>query len=376
MHSSSIKTIIGMISGTSMDGIDIAVLKTDGLAHVDFGPADTAPYPASLRAELIDFLQDPARAQKDPLTELEAKVTTSFSEALLGFLHRHQLKPAEIDLVGLHGQTVYHNPAQRFTRQLGNGAQLALQTGIAVVDQFRLADVAQGGQGAPLVPLYHQALAIALPKPLVILNWGGVGNVTYLDETALLAFDTGPASALCDDWTRRHFNLPYDEDGKLAQQGMIDAHILQNLLNHPFFALPPPKSLDRNAFHAHVHSLMSLSPLDGLATLTAFTIHATAKALEHMPKKPLRWLVAGGGRHNHTFMQGLATHLNTPVEPVETVGWRGDSLEAECFAFLAQRSRLALPLSLPSTTGVAVPCSGGRFCPIPSQANALQDRMK
>ena len=365
MRTSPIQTIVGMMSGTSMDGIDIAMLKTDGFSHVDFGPADTAPYPDSLRAELIDFLRDPSRAQHDPLAALEAKVTASFSTSLLGFLKRHHLQPRDIDLIGLHGQTVYHNPAQRFTRQLGDGSQMAQQTGIAVVDQFRLHDVAQGGQGAPLVPLYHQALASALPKPLVILNWGGVGNVTYLDEDTILAFDTGPASALCDDWVRTHFNLPYDEDGRLAQQGRIDTSVLQNLLSHAFFAMTPPKSLDRNAFHAHVNTLMTLNALDGLATLTAFTIHATAKALEHMPKKPLRWLVAGGGRHNQSFMQGLATLLKTSVEPVERVGWRGDSLEAECFAFLAQRSRLGLPLSLPSTTGVPAPSSGGRFWPAP-----------
>jgi anhydro-N-acetylmuramic acid kinase len=364
MSEPALHTIIGMISGTSMDGIDIALLQTDGLDRVEFGPADTRPYPAELRQELIDFLHDPARAMTDPLTGLEAKVTEAFSKALLAFLSDHSLTPAAIDLVGLHGQTVYHNPALRFTRQLGNGEQMRHETGIAVVDQFRLNDVAQGGQGAPLVPLYHAALARALPKPLVILNWGGVGNVTYLDDNRVLAFDTGPASALCDDWTRRHFNLPYDEDGRLARQGQVHAPSLAHLLDHPFFAVPPPKSLDRNAFHAGLDRLENLSPLDGLATLTAFTIQATAKAMEHMPQKPLRWLVGGGGRHNQAFMEGLRAALHLPVDPVEQVGWRGDSLEAECFAYLAQRARLGLPLSLPDTTGVPQPCSGGRVWPL------------
>jgi anhydro-N-acetylmuramic acid kinase len=362
MPEAALKTIIGMISGTSMDGIDIAVIKTDGLARVEFGPADTMPYPELLRQELLDFLKDPARAQIDPLTELESHVTESFRAALVDFIIKHHLKNSEIDLIGLHGQTVYHNPVQQFTRQLGNGKKMAKQLGIPVVDQFRLQDVAIGGQGAPLVPLYHQALATALPKPLIILNWGGVGNITYLDHTNLLAFDTGPASALCDDWTRRHFNMPFDIDGKLAKQGKVDSNILQKLLSHPFFDIRPPKSLDRNAFHAHVNNILSLSPLDGLATLTAFTIHATAKACEHLPQRPLRWLVAGGGRHNKTFMQGLCELLHVAVEPVESVNWRGDSLEAECFAYLAQRSCLGLPLSLPSTTGVLKPCTGGRFC--------------
>ena len=361
-----LQTIIGMISGTSMDGIDIALLQTDGLNHVTFGPAETRPYPAPLRQELIDFLHDPSLAQRDPLTDLEAKVTACFSQALLDFLRDHTLSPTSIDLVGLHGQTVYHNPAHGFTRQLGNGAQMVQETGIAVVDQFRLNDVAQGGQGAPLVPLYHAALARDLPKPLVILNWGGVGNVTYLDEDKILAFDTGPASALCDDWTLKHFNLPFDKDGLLARQGQVDETLLALLLDHDFFKKPPPKSLDRNAFHAGLARLAPCTPLDGLATLTAFTIHATAKALDHMPRKPLRWLVAGGGRHNHAFMQGLQSVVQSPVEAVETVNWRGDSLEAECFAYLAQRSRLGLPLSLPSTTAVPAPCSGGRFWPRPS----------
>ena len=363
MSAPALHTVIGMISGTSMDGIDIALLHTDGRDQVRFGPADTRPYPSALREELIDFLHDPARAQTDPLTALEEKVTASFSRALLDFLHDHALSPQAIDLVGLHGQTVYHNPAQRFTRQLGDGAQMARETGIAVVDQFRLHDVAQGGQGAPLVPLYHAALAHSLPKPLVILNWGGVGNVTFLEDDTILAFDTGPASALCDDWTRRHFNLPFDKDGVLAQQGQVDQTMLAFLLDHEFFKKPPPKSLDRNAFHAGLQRLAPLAPLDGLATLTAFTIHATAKALEHMPHKPLRWLVAGGGRHNQAFMQGLRAVLALPVDPVEAVGWRGDSLEAECFAYLAMRSRLGLPLSLPTTTGVPAPCTGGRFWP-------------
>ncbi len=366
-----LKTVIGMISGTSMDGIDIALLETDGHHVIRFGPADTAPYPQDLRATLIDFLRQPERALTDPLTHLENHVTTCFGQALFDFLRRHQLKPADIDLIGLHGQTVYHNPQQRFTRQLGDGAQLALQTGIAVIDQFRLNDVAQGGQGAPLVPLYHQALAAALDTPLVVLNWGGVGNVTYLNDQEVLAFDTGPASALCDDWTRQHFNRPYDDNGALARQGRVSDHHLARLLDHPFFAVPPPKSLDRNAFHAGLAALSDLSPLDGLATLTAFTIHATAKACAHMPRPPRRWLVAGGGRHNQSFMQGLAQVLAVPVEPVETVGWRGDSLEAECFAYLAQRSFQGLPLSLPSTTGVPTPCLGGRFWPAPATAAAF-----
>jgi anhydro-N-acetylmuramic acid kinase len=351
---------IGAISGTSMDGIDVAWIETDGEHAVHARAGATLPYPPALRAQLLDFLKDPARAETDPLTELEAAVTQAFGDAILAFMTQQGLKPANVDLIGLHGQTVWHRPEKRFTRQLGDGAALARRLGIDVVDGFRLADVAAGGQGAPLAPLYHAALAGGLEQPLMVLNLGGVANITYIAGETVIACDTGPASALIDDLVRRRFGLPYDEDGRIAGRGRAHGPTLAALMDNPFFALPPPKSLDRNDFHARAQIVEALPDEDAVATLAAFTVEATAAVLAHLPQAPRRWLVAGGGRLNRALMQGLSARLGVAVQPVEAVGWKGDALEAECFAWLAARSLNGLPLSLPTTTGVPRPMPGGR----------------
>jgi anhydro-N-acetylmuramic acid kinase len=195
----------------------------------------------------------------------------------------------------------------------------------------------------------------------MVLNLGGVGNVTYVDGDTIIAFDTGPASALIDDFVSRRFSVPYDDGGRLAAHGHVGAATLAQLLADPFFAAPPPKSLDRNAFHKRAAIVEALADYDAVATLTAFTIEATAAALAHVPKPPVRWLVCGGGRRNSALMAGLQRRLGTAVEPVETVGWNGDLLEAELFGFLAVRALNGLPLSLPSTTGVPRPLPGGRI---------------
>ncbi len=356
-----LKTVIGVISGTSMDGIDVAVIKTDGHETVVAGPGTMAPYPVKLRKELLAFLANPAQALTDNLTALEEAVTDAFAAAIASFMKEQGLDRSRIELIGNHGQTVYHNPAKRFTRQLSLGQRMATALGIPVVDDFRSADVRAGGQGAPLVPLYHAALASNMPRPLMVLNLGGVANVTYLDGDSVMAFDTGPASALIDDFMLRRFGLPYDAGGRIASEGKIDAGVLADLMGNPFFQVKPPKSLDRNAFHRHAKTVEALDDHDAAATLTAFTVAATVDALRHVPHPPLRWLVAGGGRHNSGIMQGLAKALCVPVEPVEAVGWNGDLLEAQCFGYLAVRSTLGLPLSLPTTTGVPQPMTGGRL---------------
>lgn len=361
MADASVKSAIGVISGTSMDGIDVAWIETDGIGVVRPRGGSVFPYPAALRAELQDFLRAPERAEVDPLTELETRMTAAFGDAIEAFIAAEGLTPGDVDLIGLHGQTVFHRPERRFTRQLGNGALLRDRFGITVVDQFRLADVAAGGQGAPLAPLYHAALANALPQPLMVLNLGGVGNVTYIDGETIIAFDTGPASALIDDFVSRRFGVPFDDGGCLAAQGKIDTAVLVALMSDPYFDLQPPKSLDRNAFHARAAIVEALPPHDAVATLTAFTIEATAAAVKHIPKPAVRWLVCGGGRHNGALMEGFRQRLMVPVEPVEAVGWNGDLLEAELFGFLGVRALRRLPLSLPTTTGVARPMTGGRI---------------
>ena len=360
MTATHIFSAIGAISGTSMDGIDVAWIATDGRDRVEPRGGGTFDYPKDVRAQLLELLADPARAEHDPLDALEAAVTTAFGDAIAEFMARQKLQPGAIDLIGLHGQTVLHRPERRFTRQLGLGQQLAKRFGVRTVDGFRLADVASGGQGAPLVPLYHAALARGLQQPLMVLNLGGVGNVTYLDGDTIIAFDTGPASALIDDCVRQRFGVAFDDGGQIAQRGAVDRNILAQLMTNPFFASPPPKSLDRNEFHARAKIVDHLGDHDAVATLAAFTIEATAAAVAHVPSPPVHWLVAGGGRKNGALMAGLRARLGVAVEPVEVVGWNGDLIEAECFAYLAARSILELPLSLPSTTGVPHPMPGGR----------------
>ena len=347
---------LGLISGTSMDGIDAALIETDG-ETVGARPASvTLPYPAGLRVELLAIAADPARAE-EPLSDIEEAVTQANAEAARAVLARAEVAAGAVRVVGMHGQTVLHRPERRFTRQLGDGALLARLLGIDVVAGFRLADVAAGGQGAPFAPLYHAALARGLEQPLAVLNLGGVANVTFLDGDTIIAFDTGPASAMMDDWVRRHTGQPLDEGGRIAASGTVDAPRLAALLHHPFFASPPPKSLDRNAFP--LSAVNGLSLADGAATLAAFTVATVAQARAHLRVAPRRWLVTGGGRHTATLMAGLRTVLGVPVDPVETVGWDGDALEAELFGFLAMRSVQGLPLSLPATTGVPRPMPGG-----------------
>jgi anhydro-N-acetylmuramic acid kinase len=351
---------VGAISGTSMDGIDVALVQTDGRDIVRPGPGATYPYPTALRAALIEALNDPPRAMRDPLAELEAGVTETHAEAMARLIASAG-RTAEVTLAGFHGQTIYHRPQERFTRQLGDPRAVARRLGIPVVARFRHADVAAGGEGAPLVPLYHRALAVGLPQPLCVLNLGGVGNVTYIDGDTVLAFDTGPASALLDDWMLTRRGLAFDDGGALAASGRIDRQVLGSLLDNPYFRRKPPKSLDRNEFRERASMVEILSDADGAATLAAFTIESVAASLPHLPRPALRWLVTGGGRHNRHFMAGMAARLGVPVEPVEKVGWDGDLLEAQCFAYLAVRSTLGLPLSLPTTTGVPEPLPGGEY---------------
>lgn len=353
---------LGIMSGTSMDGIDVALLTTDGQSFVEAGPARTYPYPAATRDALLAHLAEAERFETERFPDLEKAVTQAHADAALTFMRKHRLSPDQIDVIGLHGQTMLHRPERRFTCQLGDGQLAADLTGRPVVYRFRHADVAAGGQGAPLVPVYHQALASGLAGPLMVLNLGGVANVTYIDGDELIAFDTGPASALIDDFMRQRRGVAMDQDGALAASGTVDEPLLATLLNHPYFSKKPPKSLDRNDFHNWSQAVSQLSDAAGAATLTSFTIETIAAALRHVPRPPIQWLATGGGRHNQTLMQGLALRFGVPVRPVETVGWDGDGMEAHCFGYLAVRSLRGLPLSFPTTTGVPHPMAGGELC--------------
>jgi len=345
-----------------MDGVDAALLRTDGEAIAEFGPGLTLPYAPELRDRIRALLGH----GHGPVQAVSRDLTAVHAEAVRALLQQAGLKAAEVAWLGFHGQTLLHRPDARHRRtwQAGDGALLSQQTGISTVADFRSQDVAMGGQGAPLVPLYHLALAkhAGLAAPLLVLNLGGVGNVTYIGgarDEDLIAFDTGPGNALIDDWMLRHTGRAQDEGGAAAARGAVNAEVLARLMDHAYFAAKPPKSLDRNDFTAK--AVEGLGVEDGAATLAAFTAASVARGLSHLPQRPLRCLVCGGGRHNATLMRLLTQHLNMPVESVEAVGWRGDHLEAEAFAFLAARAVRGLPLSVPGTTGVRAAVSGGRF---------------
>jgi anhydro-N-acetylmuramic acid kinase len=301
-------------------------------------------------------------APHEVIAAAEALLTIKHATAIQHLLDAASLKPGDIHYAGFHGQTVLHRPSQRLTWQIGDGRALAAATGIDVVFDFRSADVAAGGQGAPLVPLYHQALVKGLQTdlPVAVLNIGGVANVTWVGpDGALLAFDTGPGNAAIDDWALRHTGRPVDLNGTLAMSGFVDEARLAAMLDNPWFDAAPPKSLDRMDFSAR--AVEGLAPGNGAATLTRFTAETVARAARHFPAPAHRWLVCGGGRHNPVLMAYLQEALNTPVERVEAVGWRGDFLEAEAFAFLAARHLRDLPLSVPTSSGVPRPLTGGRL---------------
>jgi anhydro-N-acetylmuramic acid kinase len=356
---------LGMMSGTSLDGVDAALVETDGERLGRLGGALTLPIPPALRARLRALMETAATLGPDDadLRAAEAALTALHAEAAHALLAREGVSAGAVRAIGFHGQTLLHRPEARRTWQIGDARALAAATGIRVVHDFRSADVAAGGQGAPLVPLFHAALLAAAARPVAVLNLGGVANVTWLGAGGdVLAFDTGPANAMLDDWTLRHTGAAYDAGGRLAGSGLVDEAMLARLLAHPFFAAPPPKSLDRHDFHrvAAGAGLDCLSPADGAATLAAFAAHAVAAAVPHLPAAPLRWVVCGGGRHNPAIMRALAQALGAPVGTAEDEGWDGDAIEAQAFGFLAARSLRGLPLSLPGTTGVPRPMPGGR----------------
>jgi anhydro-N-acetylmuramic acid kinase len=363
---SEILKVIGLMSGTSLDGVDAALLETDGVDIARPGPGLTIPYNKETRALLAAALESARHvAEGAPvphsIRDAERLLTEAHAEAVKALLTKAGLAAGQVALIGFHGQTILHRAAQHWTWQIGDGALLARLTGIDVVNDFRSADVKAGGQGAPLVPLYHAALArkSALTPPLVLVNIGGVANVTYISGDLVLAFDTGPGNAPIDDWMHTHSGKPVDEDGAVAATGKVNDAALDKMLANPFFDRMPPKSLDRMDFGTE--AVKDLSPADGAATLTAFTAASIAKARQHFPEPATTWIVCGGGRHNKTLMAMLKSRVNAPVIAAEEAGWNGDTMEAEAFAYLAMRSKKGLSLSLPTTTGVKQPMTGGKF---------------
>ena len=352
---------LGTMSGTSLDGVDAAMVLTDGETITEFGPQAYRAYTdaerATIRAAFGKWPGDPGVAAAVEVVEAaHAELLARFDGA---------------GLIGFHGQTLAHDPSGRGTHQCGNGAVLAEALGCPVVWDFRSTDVAMGGQGAPLAPFFHHALArhIGATEAVAFLNLGGVGNLTWADpaiaepeaQGALLAFDTGPANAPINDLMVRHFGKTQDEGGELAASGTVDEVAVAAFLEHSFFYKMPPKSLDRNDFAVTFRTFDDLPPADAAATLTAIAAACVARGAEHFPRPVSRLFVTGGGRHNATMMRELRQRLSCPVEPVEAAGLNGDMLEAQAFAYLAVRVMRGLPTSCPTTTGVPGAVGGGQI---------------
>lgn len=358
--------VIGLMSGTSLDGVDVAYIETDGFAHVRPIGFACFPYNDVLRAQVRKCFG--AKTRTPETDAAERALTMAHIHAVKEFMNQYHLTTDDIDLIGFHGQTITHDPDNQFTWQLGDGPLLARETGIQVVYDMRSADVAAGGQGAPLMPIYHWARAYSsdVTFPVAILNIGGVSNVTWLglNEGDLLSFDCGPGNALIDDVVLKAMGERFDKDGAIAKSGRADQEILSRWLSHPFFEKHPPKSLDRDAWDTKT---ISNFPLAGaVATLTDFTVAAIVNGTRYFPEPATAWYVTGGGRLNKSIMDGLRDQLKCSVEPVEALGWNGDALEAEGFAYLAVRSFLGSPLSYPTTTGVQKAMTGGRIAKPPS----------
>ncbi len=346
------------MSGTSVDGVDVALIETDGERVAAFGPSFTMPYPDGARRVIRAAF---GATEETEATRVAGQVVTEMHVAAVrAWAAKAGIEPDTLDVIGFHGQTITHQPGRRFTWQIGDGAALAQALGVRVVSDLRNADVAAGGQGAPLVPVYHAALAADLSRPLAVVNVGGVGNVTWIGtDGTLLAFDTGPGNGPIDDWCARRAGQRYDRDGVLAAAGTIDRARVERFAEHRFFAKAPPKSLDRGDFNDVWAE--GLSVADGAATLTRGTARAIALAARHFPARVSQWVICGGGARNPTLLRDIAEETQARVVTAADLGWDGDALEAQAFAFLAVRSLRGLPLTFPGTTGTPRQMTGGRL---------------
>lgn len=367
-------TAIGLMSGTSLDGIDAALLTTDGDNVVEAGPAVHIPYSRDLKIWLRRAIKA-ALEGRDGAADIgkaSGELTLAHVEAVERLLDQAGVKRTDVDVIGFHGQTILHRPPQGAstrgrTWQIGDGAVLAEETKIDVVNDFRSADMQAGGEGAPFAPIYHRALAASMEEPpdgpVGVINLGGVSNMTYVPAGArgsdLVAFDCGPGNGLIDEWMELKTGEPMDKNGAYARAGQVHADRLRMMLLNPYLRRKPPKSLDRYDFK--LDNVLDLTPEDGAATLTAFTAACLRQSEEFLPEPPVEWIVCGGGRRNAAMMEALRKALDAPVIAAEEAGWRGDDLEAECFAYLAVRSLKKLPLSYPKTTRVPAPTCGGVF---------------
>lgn len=356
---SSFLTTIGLMSGTSADGIDGAILVSDGVHIKTFGPVLSIPYSKHLTTKIKE-----AMLGKGDIDLLERELTIKHAELVEKLLTSSGYSANDINLIGFHGQTVMHRPKLSLTRQLGDGALLSTLTNISVACDFRRPDLAQGGEGAPLVPIFHSALCEKLPKPLAVVNIGGVANVTWIGvgENNLLACDTGPGNAIIDDLCNEHFSTSYDKEGKIAAQGKVDDKLIEELLSMPYFSRPAPKSLDRSDFNKRLFS--NLAPYDAIATATAFTATTIAKSYNLFPEQPKLWIICGGGAYNPILVQHLRATLGNVETIDKSIGITPKAIEAYAFAYLAARAMHNLPYTFPTTTGCKQSATSCGFYPI------------
>lgn len=368
----TVLTALGTMSGGSLAGVWLAILKTDGQNVIERGPAHFFPYARDLKIFIRRAIKA-ALEGRDGAADIgkaAGEVTAAHIIAIEDFLDRQKIARTAIDVIGFSGQTILHRPRRNEESigrswQIGDGAALASETKIDVVADFRSADIREGGEGAPLAPIYLAALVRALePDGAVgVIDIGGVANLTFIPregaDSEILAFDCGPGAALIDAWVEMKSGAAMDDGGALARVGQVHSDILRLMLLNPYLRRRPPKSLDRYEFK--LDPVLGLSVEDGAATLTAFTAATLRASLSLLPDEPNDWVVIGGGRRNPALMEAISKALAGTVHDAESLGWNGDSLEAECFAYLAVRSLRKLPLSFPRTTRAPRPLAGGVF---------------
>ncbi len=328
------------MSGTSCDGVDAALIETDGESIQRFISETHVPYPLEFQQKLLDLMQG-----HGDIAELEKKLTYYHFDAIKA------LGATNAEIIGFHGQTIMHNPLIGICHQIGNPHLLSYLTNTNVVSDFRRRDVARGGHGAPLVPVFHKAIMHSVQKPVAVVNIGGVANMTYVGYDTLLGYDIGPGNALINDMMMKYYGKPYDEDGNVARSGAIDTDVIRRIMQDPFFEAPAPKSLDRNHFAFVSDLMLHHSPKDIIATMTALTAEAIHKGI---PQDVQTIYLCGGGAKNDTLTSLLSLKASgRAISPIEALGYKSDYIEAQAFAFLAVRCVKNLSSSFPTTTGVS-----------------------
>ena len=354
---------IGLESDTAISGVDVALIRTDGVDIFERGITLSRPYSPAMREAISAVLGEEGQQNFNYLKQVEDELTEHHISVIEELLEKQNMSPRQIDVIGFSGHTVLNRPSEKLSVQIGNAQKMLDAFGIPVVNRFYQTDLLSGGQGSPIFPVYYEALARDLPKPLVIFSIGGLSSVTYIGQNGeLIAFDAGPGNFLIDKWMQERLGAEMDFDGLWAEKGQIDERLLHKLMQHPSILKAPPKALERQDFNALLTDVEGSSVANGAATLTALTTKTLVEACEkYLPDHPVQYIVTGGGAYNPTMVKYLKQHLNAPVKTADEVGWDAMSLDAQSFAFLAVRSLFGLPITYPTTTGVEFPISGGKI---------------